>query len=282
MKKATQKRFWKFMTILAIGFLIIFIFRVIYDQTNKSPQIPIGNPMILLEKSFELEDRRNYASIKYQGPDQSSSNLDQKYEKIANINAVSNQFDIDEAQVRDEIKKLKGLIQFENKNGNEGHRRLEVVIGVPPESFDSLFQNLVKIGNVQSKEITKKDKTNEYRELQAKKLSLEKTRASLIDLKSKGGKINEYMLLENRILDIEQQLQELGVSLGSFDAENEFCTINFTLTERAIIQIGFIQHMANALEWTVIFYMKLLAIGVLMSLFAYLTLSLIEKTKTNN
>ena len=42
------------------------------------------------------------------------------------------------------------------------------------------------------------------------KKSLEKIRTSLIELKSKGGKIEEYMDLENRILEIEQPTSRLG------------------------------------------------------------------------
>ena len=46
------------------------------------------------------------------------------------------------------------------------------------------------------------------------------------------------MGLENRILEIEQQLQGLGVSLGNFDDENEFCTVHFSLLEGKEVKIG--------------------------------------------
>ena len=282
MKKAGQKKFRKFILILSLGFLGLFIFRTIYTYTTDSPDTYLSNQMMdmaALEYPLELDSRKNYASIKYQGANPSSSNLDQKYEKIANINAVSGEFENEESKVRDEIQKLNALIQYENKTGNEGYRRLELVIGVPPKSFDRLFQNLIKIGKVQSKEITKKDKTNEYKELNARKLSLEKTKASLENLKSKSGKINEYMLLENRILEIEQQLQALGVSLGSFDDENEFCTIKFTLNEGKIIQNGLLEHVIDALTWTIEFYLKILVICALIALIAYLIVLVIEKLK---
>ena len=282
MKKAGQKKFRKFILILSLGFLGLFIFRTIYTYTTDSPDTYLSNQMMdmaALEYPLELDSRKNYASIKYQGANPSSSNLDQKYEKIANINAVSGEFENEESKVRDEIQKLNALIQYENKTGNEGYRRLELVIGVPPKSFDRLFQNLIKIGKVQSKEITKKDKTNEYKELNARKLSLEKTKASLENLKSKSGKINEYMLLENRILEIEQQLQALGVSLGSFDDENEFCTIKFTLNEGKIIQNGLLEHVIDALIWTIEFYLKILVICALIALIAYLIVLVIEKLK---
>lgn len=62
--------------------------------------------------------------------------------------------------------------------------------------------------------ITKVDKTNEYRQLNAKKASLEKTLASLNDLKNKGGAISDFVSLHEKILEIETQIQELGVDLA--------------------------------------------------------------------
>ncbi len=112
-----------------------------------------------------------------------------------------------------------------------------------------------------------------------KKQSLEKIRTSLIDLKSKGGKIEEYMDLENRILEIEQQLQGIGVSLGDFDDENEFCTVQFSLLEGKEMKIGIMQRVKVALEWTVKIYLRLMSSLFFLTLFAYLILLGIDKLK---
>ena len=181
--------------------------------------------------------------------------------------------------LRKNIKDNDALIQFEQKKGNNGARQLHLVIGVPPEKFDSLYLKLSTIGDVKSKQITKNDKTNEYKELNAKKASLEKIRNSLIELKSKGGEIAEYIELENRILDIEQQLQSLGVNLGNFDDENEFCTVKFSIAEGKEIKISFMQRVKVALEWTVKIYLKMMVIFFFLSLFIYVTLLAIEKLK---
>jgi hypothetical protein len=227
--------------------------------------------------------KRNYATKKYEVKsntrNQSAIKVDQKYEKIAEIKTKSSNFEEEEKSSRGTIKKLDALIQFEQKSGNKGYRKLNLVIGVPPENFDALYNQLIAIGKVQAKQITKKDKTNEYKELNAKKQSLEKIRTSLIELKSKGGKIEEYMGLENRILEIEQQLQGLGVSLGDFDDENEFCTVQFSLLEGKEVKIGVMQRVKVALEWTVKIYLRIMTSLFFLSLFAYLLLLGIDKLK---
>jgi len=280
MKTFIKKRFKKTLVVLLLLFLALFVLRLIYGyKTVNEPTISnVFNEMV----TVSWEGRKNYASKKYRpNSGMSPVSVDQKYEKIADINTVSTKFDEEEKQIRAQVKDYEGLIQFENKSGNKGHRNLNLIIGIPPENFDSIYHKLITIGKVQSKQITKTDKTNEYKELNARKASLEKIRSSLIVLKSKGGRIDEYMQLENRILEIEQQLQELGVSLGNFDDENEFCTVKVVLSEGQLIEIGTFQRIKVALEWTIKYY-ALLLIGLsFAALFTYLLLLSMEKIKNN-
>lgn len=279
MKQAFKKRLKKLMGWLLFIFMVLFIFRFVYGFTKTFDTT---------ENQIQFFDnisstRRNYATKKYEvkssAPNQSAIKVDQKYEKVAEIKTTTTEFENEEKSSRKTIEKLDALIQFEQKSGNKGYRRLNLVIGVPPENFDALYEELIKVGTTQAKQITKKDKTNEYKELNAKKKSLEKIRTSLIELKSKGGKIDEYMSLENRILEIEQQLQELGVSLGDFDDENEFCTVQFSLSEGKKVKIGMMQRVKVALEWTVKIYLRIMITLFFLTLFAYVVLLGIDKLK---
>lgn len=273
-KRLKTMIFW-----MLIGFIILFAFRLMYGYTKNFDYIP-NQPQFFDNIS---NSKRNYATKKYEvksnTADQSAIKVDQKYEKIAEIKTKSSNFEKEEKFSRETIKRLNALIQFEQKSGNKGYRKLNLVIGVPPENFEVLYNQLITVGKVQAKQITKKDKTNEYKELNAKKQSLEKVRTSLIELKSKGGKIEEYMGLENRILEIEQQLQRLGVSLGDFDDENEFCTVQFSLLEGKEIKIGIMQRVKVALEWTVKIYLRIMTTLFFLTLFAYFVLLGLEKLK---
>lgn len=278
MKKPFNKKLKQLILWLFLIFCVLFIFRLIYGYTKTQHETTYQSDFFENLSNF----KRNYASKKYKVQSNTTSQavaVDQKYEKIADIKTKSTNFEEEETLSRTTIEKFNALIQFEQKSGNAGFRKLNLVIGVPPENFDVLYNQLIKIGNVEAKQITKKDKTNEYKELNAKKLSLEKIRASLINLKSKGGKIEEYMGLENRILEIEQNLQKLGVNLGDFDDENEFCTVKFSLIEGKEIKIGILQRIKVALEWTVSIYLKLIIILTFIIFFAYLALLTIDKLK---
>ncbi len=279
MEQGFKRKLKKLIFWLIIIFATLFVFRLIYGYTKTFDETP--NQTQFFDNISN--SKRNYASKKYEvksiNTQQSVTKVDQKYEKIAEIRTKSSNFEEEEKASRAMIKEMDALIQFEQKSGNEGYRKLNLAIGVPPENFDALYNRLIKIGKVQAKQITKKDKTNEYKELNAKKQSLEKVRTSLIELKSKGGKIDEYMGLENRILEIEQQLQGLGVSLGDFDDENEFCTVQFSLLEGKEVKIGIMQRVKVALEWTVKIYLQIVTTLFFITLFAYFVLLGIDKLK---
>lgn len=260
----------KSLIIFLIGFGIFFIFRFIYGYTSypadgaSDGQINTNYYNIdynyQAEESFEFS-RKNYASSKYEYKSQSSdgsltSTVDQKYEKIASVTSSTTDFENDEIKIRKQIEQNNSIIQFEQKNGLAGSRSLNLAIGVPPQNFDKIIEEIKKIGVVKSLNISKVDKTNEYRELQAQRISLEKTRESLINLKSHNGSIEERINLENQILSIEQQIQGLGVSLGDFDEVNEFCTIKLVINETIVYDytIPLLQRVKVSLEWTVRYY----------------------------
>jgi hypothetical protein len=142
-------------------------------------------------------------------------------------------------------------------------------IGVRPEKFDEVLQEVRRVGRLISLHISKTDKTNEFKELEAKRLALTKTRDALVQLKSKSGKIEELVNLENRILEVENQIQGLGVKLGEFDETNEFCTVKLTLQESMTISgIPLAQRIKVAFEWTVKAYLGLMVTA----LFGFLAL----------
>ena len=273
-----KKTIIKWLFILSGIFGILFLLRLGYGYTLKiSPAEKVGE-YLFTENNY----KRNYASEKYfvkSNNKITSINVDQKYEKVADIKSNTSKFKPQEQQARQIIEEFNALIQFEQKRGNTGCQSLNLLIGVPPENFDSLYIRLTQIGHISGKQITKKDKTNEYKELNAKKNSLEKTINSLLALKNKGGKIEEFMNLENRILDIERQLQNLGVSLGDFDDENEFCTVKFSLQETKNISVSLFHRLKVALEWTVKIYLKVFATLLFITACIYLSLLALEKLK---
>lgn len=265
---------------LILGFVVLFGLRLMYGYIYVEP---VGNQDVSSSnQGFEFSSK-NYASEKkVASVEGQAPSVDQKYEKVASVASQSQSFDEDEKRLREMAVNYNALIQYEQNFGLAGRRRLNLAIGVPPSHFDAMVAKVKEIGKTVSFRVDKTDKTNEYKDLNAKKVSLEKTRDALIALKSKGGRIDESINLENRILEIESELQALGVSLGEFDKENEFCTVKVTLEEGAAAiktSIPFIHRVKVALEWTVRIYLRIVAMLFVIVFIALGVTMLLEKLK---
>ena len=236
-------------------FVVMFALRFVYGYVKYSD----SSYTVFSENDSVADSVRNYASDKIKvskegSPQGAPSSIDQKYEKIANVNSVSSKFEEDEKKIRESIKNYNAVIQLEQKNGNPGKRELNLIIGVQPDKFETLYDEILKVGNITFRKITKTDKTNDFLKLNASQTSLEKMRSSLLELKNRNGNIDEFIKLQNRILEVEKELQTLGVQLGSYDNLNEFCTVKLTLKESGKKDISFIQRIVVSLGWTIKYY----------------------------
>jgi Domain of unknown function (DUF4349) len=280
-----KTRFWKTSKWFMVLFFVLFIFRFIYGfvatDTNNSNDYS--------DNFFSSIDnlRKNYASekIALKGDVQISSNIasNQKFEKTASIKSKSSEFEKDEKTLKSKAKSYNAVIQYEQNLGQKGNRQIHLLIGVNPILFDSLYVDLQKIGVIKATEITKVDKTNEYRQLNAKKSSIEKTLQNLNELKSKAGQIADFVALNDKILEIEEKAQELGVELGNFDAENEFCTVKLSMYEGATERnISFIHRIKVALEWTIKYFAVIAGTILILTLTIFILLLIIDKLKIIN
>jgi len=282
MKKTFRQRTWQTGKWFILVFFLLLLLRLGYGYLNTETSYNYEQENNFFSNVENM--KRNYASEANQAKLSTNTLTSiasaQKYEKTATVRSKSTQFDTDAGKINSTTKDFEGIIQYEQNTGNKGSRELHLMIGVNPEKFDSFYSKIQAIGKIRSTEITKIDKTNEYQKLNAKKASLDKTLASLNELKSRSGAIADYVRLHDKILEIETQLQELGVELGNFDAEHEFCTVKFSLYEGAAEKgISFAGRLKVAFEWTVKFYTMLVLAFLGTVIVSFLLLLLIDKLK---
>lgn len=255
----------------ALGFLVLWGLRLGYGYLEQ----PDGGYRQVSSTGnlggFENE-KRNYASSKVErvGPQVGQyvpiGAIDQKYERVADVRARAKDFDGEEAALRKLAGEHGGVIQLERRHGLRGDRALNLAIGVPPDHFDAFVAAVRAIGEVTHFTVDKQDRTNEWKALEAKRAVLESTRASLAALKARSGSIEELVALEERILDVHEEIQSLGISLGEFDAVNELCTVKVTLAEEVTARVAagptipVWRRLRVAFEWAVPFYLRLLGV----------------------
>ena len=211
-----------------------------------------------------------------------AGSIEQKYEKVGEMTSRTTDFDRDEGSARRIVTEQGGVVQTENRVTTAGtHQNLQLVIGVPPGRFDAVVAALAKVGEMLNLEVTKTDKTNEYLDLRAKRSSLEKARDALTAMKGQGGKLEELIQLEREILKVEGEIQALGVQLGQFDKENEFCTVRFQLAsvDRGGNGPSDGWLLIEAMEWATPVYLGILAFLFVGLLCVLLSFVIAEKAK---
>ncbi len=252
MKKRTRNA----IVAAAAVFAALFALRLASELAGGS-KAAVGNDFrgyALNQESSARLSKLNYASEKIFVPQGGGQQVvDQKYEKVADIRTASKDFDADDKRIRGIAAAASAVIQSENAYGLPGSRVLSLRLGVVPESFEKIAEELRGVGKLLSITVTKTDKTGDFKALEAKRLSLEKTRDGLKALRTAGAELADRISLETKILEIEGQIQELGVSLGDFSESNSFCTIDVALSESTSPGAGyFLAKVLDALGWALL------------------------------
>lgn len=283
------KRLRRLCLLFLAVYAALFLFRlgygfVAYPDGAEETGYAISMDMRRLDAPLP-QSKRNYASEKQMSAPAAAPALhstEQKFEKTASITSKTQAFTEDERQVRSLIETHKGIVQDEQASGNKGERQLHLIIGVTPEQFDVFYEAMRKVGTITSTSTNKQDKTNEFLALKAKRTSLESTRAALIELKKGQGRIDEFIQLQSRILEVEQELQNIGVSLGDFDEVNAFCTVRFSLYEdTAVVQerISMLHRIRVAFVWATEYFVVGMGFLLLVGVTAFIVLVVIDRFK---
>ena len=263
--------------ILLLSFAVIFILRFLYEfsyylgSSSGESYVTGGySPQSSYIYSYDSFTRKsltsNVATEKQiiSGDKGVEINYDQKYEMISDIKSSSADFDNDVSKVRQAVDDVKGVVQMEYNGGLEekNNRCLWVSVGVTPGKFDLLVEELKKIGSLTDFSVNKTDKTAEFRAYLAQREALDKTLESYKALKSQGGSIADLLVVEEKIIQTEKEIMEIGVTLGLYDESRSLCTVEFTLGEYSVytvepsgIRFYMIADSAyDALFWTLAVY----------------------------
>jgi hypothetical protein len=251
--------------VAAAGLVVLFALKLASSLSEgEGAAVQYFDKGMLANQSSTPLRKANYASERIlvpQGPAQQV--LDQKYERVADIRSSSSEFDADAKKIRAVAAAASAVVQRENAYGLAGSRVLSLSLGVVPAAFDSTVESLRAVGRIKSITASKTDRTADFKALEAKRSSLEKTRDGLKALRRTGAALSDLVALESKILEIEGQIQELGVSLGDFSENNSFCTIDVGLEERAARGAGQVLAAAlDSLAWALLVELGLAALGL--------------------
>jgi hypothetical protein len=191
------------------------------------------------------------------------------YEKTAQLTSGTSAFSADEAWVRQAVATHKAVIFSERANGLAPDRVLALGIRVLPDHFDALLDELSRVGQLGSISVVQQDRTGEFRHLHAQRQSLQKHQEALLKLRGAGRlSVEEALKLEQRLLEVEKDVQSIGVQLGDLLSKEPSYNLFLTLQEyqpgdRRDPNFTIGRRLGNALLWALGWWLvAALGIGV--------------------
>jgi hypothetical protein len=193
------------------------------------------------------------------------------YEKFAQLAAGTAEFDNDEARVRSILADYKAAVFNERSSGIAPARYLTLEVGVRPEEFDAVVDRLRQVGHLDVANVQRRDRTGEFRKLNAQRQSLKKHLDAIQKLReTKNTTLDDQLRLEQKVQEIEKQLETMGVQLGDLLGKESYYQIYITLSEyqpgsRMDRTYTVSQRMANAFVWAGARWLALVAAVGLMT-----------------
>jgi hypothetical protein len=164
--------------------------------------------------------------------DQPDVNPVRVYDKTAELLSVSTDFGDDEGRIRKVVAGQKAVVFSERSSGVNDGRMLVLGISVHSSRFDELVRQLEQVGQPAAIQVVQQDRTAEFRKLFTERQSLKKYADAILKLRdAKNLSVEESLKLEQKILELEKQIQAVALKLGDFLGSEPSYTLIFTLAE---------------------------------------------------
>ncbi len=145
------------------------------------------------------------------------------------------------AKIRERIAKSGGIIGYENESdsnrqwyysdGGSGRMTLYFTVLIPSDDFRAFVDDISEYGRVVSKSMNAENITKKYGETKALVDSYETELKRLQEFMEKAETIEDMMAVEQRIAEVESQLNVYRSQLSNMDTSVQYSTININITE---------------------------------------------------
>jgi hypothetical protein len=229
----------------ALGFLVflgLWVVGIIRGETLSSPSPLLANPLQsarIENVSRSVQAANNLRQLGFARMalplmlDAADIGRIEVYEQTASLTSTSDTFDASSARIRTALEEHHGRVFKESNTGLAPVRLLTLEVGVQPERFEALVEELREIGHLESISVQKHDRTGDLHRLHAQRQTLKKHLEAVQKLR--GGNnpsIEDTLKVEQKIQDIEKEMQALSVQLGELLGKESLYHVHLTLQEK--------------------------------------------------
>ncbi len=111
------------------------------------------------------------------------------------------------------------------------YRMAELTIRIPDEELDGFLTLLSGKTNILDQNRTTEDVTLTYVDIESRKKTYEAQRSSLLRLMEQAEKLEDILVLEERLSEVNYEIERMGGQLRNYDNLSDYATLHLTLRE---------------------------------------------------
>jgi hypothetical protein len=177
--------------------------------------------------------------------DIAQATISRKIIMSANISLQTNTYNKTVTGIETLVAQYGGFVQdsLVEGTGKAGSvRTASYTVRVPSVKLDDFLSDVGKTGNLLSKKVTGQDVTQQYFDTQTQLDSLNTEEARILEILGKTQNMTDMITVEQRLTDVENQINQLTGELQKWDSLVDLSTVNISITEdksAAVASVGF-------------------------------------------
>lgn len=158
--------------------------------------------------------------------------------RTGNINLEVDKFDEAEKKVSDAAKRFSGYITNSTSNVNAGGKEQGTIsVRIPSEKFDEFISEVSEYGKVVSQNISGRDVTEEYIDLDARQKTQKELENRLLELLSeKTAKLTDVVEVEEKLSSVRENIERTEGRMRYLKDQSAFSTLTVSIFEPTLLQ----------------------------------------------
>lgn len=148
----------------------------------------------------------------------------------AQLSVVSEDFEADVLNLSDLVQEFEGYDELSSQSGEEGARRLNMVIRVPAGRLDEFVEAVSNLGTVTLKERRAEDLSSSYYDTESRIESLEAQLSRLNEL-MQTAQLSDITALSEQIAQVQEELDTLNGQRAGYDNSLSYARVTVDLSE---------------------------------------------------
>lgn len=148
----------------------------------------------------------------------------------AQLSVVSEDFEADVLNLSDLVQEFEGYDELSSQSGEEGARRLNMVIRVPADRLDEFVEAVSNLGTVTLKERRAEDLSSSYYDTESRIESLEAQLSRLNEL-MQTAQLSDITTLSEQIAQVQEELDTLNGQRSGYDNSLSYARVTVDLSE---------------------------------------------------